>query len=1176
MSPKRPSSARRYVTQECFSSFVSSSRLHNVQNLLRRPNDSENQQHPDAVLSIMGIDSRYNDGCKDLINYLLFGFFDVRKTEIESSGYDEETIDDLVILVKKDSVHVYCNPINYHYLLPYIGSWQNLQIHCMTEEEYEDDEAAEIFKIKSFIEMNQNCQKIGIPYTTYGHYQQFDPFTIEKWPLVQAHGLDEFGAGGFFTMRYEVIDISPQMTSIYSLVDPVSLEGIVTEKLPLFERQCHSIITYIDMIFQEDTTLSDVQEKQVFEPIQSYFNHGRVSSYQMDASPRQPYLMFGSQSTKENLKVAEQGLKKDLNMTVNTAGPSGKAAKHMVFQAVCPRSFICCARTYFFNSGYSPYPIGGASPKAPSPPKSDIELLNQLYQLAIDTVLYIIDIYGCQTASIKECKQLCLQKIKEIAFESKLDHFSFLSDNNHVELSIIALDKFGNKVDLEKNCRISYIKTARLCIYDIPSLEHAGQVLGSVVFSESFVTSSVQFLHADKEVYNSECLVLTKTIPRVVSWAANKRKEELIKQRDSFIMQSLDVYGKLLVDGETVQVLGSANNDTPSVGELYVYEKAIILNHCRHGVVVFPKSYVEAIQLYDGESFNKVAILVMIYRHSLQSYLPLQYHTPADNVMFILQPKTRVYKIFYSEVVSLWQTARGGEPQLKQLDQPPESYADTYRYLDMMNNNTTRVKSGKSLVVAKTKLPQLNSFLDHLSASTTNQDIIPSNHLPAILNAKEPSIKLQTEVVVTIVCGIPGSHKENLCKALTNMAKEQSRWVTLKAPFESRNVFDAKELQASLSATVAAAKKRSIRASSGGRKRLRILYIPPGFVDLPKAVYAIQNHPDAAIASQLSIGAVTTCIDPINMYIANRLTMPKLLNQCAEGWVNNVLFTSCTEPKDPNLARAQQLIRAVNSDVAFIIAHHGEVTRSPDAELILSETAFQDASAIRARHHNPDRCIIPSSLTIPVMDEIVLTFRKPLEKAKFVNKLHSLKANLNHYPFTGNIYAVRAKVTFTDLDKQIEVQHVTLSGYLSMIPINDSPIIHPPTACSPPNMRSNGDSEDVKDPNCAVFTGCGLSEQLLKDWLRSCAKQKPVKKVLRAKSNLTKQELKNIHTKHHLDALPEGWFYNGCQYVSMAGEKNSVHPNMGSFIENYIVKANESIEVFNNMIDKEHFYDLFA
>ncbi len=32
---------------------------------------------------------------------------------------------------------------------------------------------------------------------------------IEKWPLVQAYGLDVFGQG-FFTLKHEVTDINPE------------------------------------------------------------------------------------------------------------------------------------------------------------------------------------------------------------------------------------------------------------------------------------------------------------------------------------------------------------------------------------------------------------------------------------------------------------------------------------------------------------------------------------------------------------------------------------------------------------------------------------------------------------------------------------------------------------------------------------------------------------------------------------------------------------------------------------------------------------------------------------------------------------------------------------------------------------------------------------------------------
>lgn len=44
-------------------------------------------------------------------------------------------VPDIVVIVKAESVHLYCNPISYPLLLPYIAHWRNLHIHCLNKEE---------------------------------------------------------------------------------------------------------------------------------------------------------------------------------------------------------------------------------------------------------------------------------------------------------------------------------------------------------------------------------------------------------------------------------------------------------------------------------------------------------------------------------------------------------------------------------------------------------------------------------------------------------------------------------------------------------------------------------------------------------------------------------------------------------------------------------------------------------------------------------------------------------------------------------------------------------------------------------------------------------------------------------------------------------------------------------
>ena len=37
------------------------------------------------------------------------------------------------------------------------------------------------------------------------------------------------GSGGFFTMKYEVEDLSESLISVYQLLDPVAMESVITE-----------------------------------------------------------------------------------------------------------------------------------------------------------------------------------------------------------------------------------------------------------------------------------------------------------------------------------------------------------------------------------------------------------------------------------------------------------------------------------------------------------------------------------------------------------------------------------------------------------------------------------------------------------------------------------------------------------------------------------------------------------------------------------------------------------------------------------------------------------------------------------------------------------------------------------------------------------------------------------
>lgn len=198
----------------------------------------------------------------------------------------------------------------------------------------DNEEKAEEFKILSFISMVEGCNCLGIPYgvPTPGDQQPcFDPFVLEKWPLIQAFALEGFGSGGFFTMKYKVSDVTQELEQIYGLLDPVSVETLIKETLPLFERHCKSILTNVDA--ESPTELLKVTESSLSEPIVSYFTHGHIVDRSSDKSSlegSQPFVLLGAHSTRKNMHSCGKNANFNNNTAIGNGGINGTTAKHMV------------------------------------------------------------------------------------------------------------------------------------------------------------------------------------------------------------------------------------------------------------------------------------------------------------------------------------------------------------------------------------------------------------------------------------------------------------------------------------------------------------------------------------------------------------------------------------------------------------------------------------------------------------------------------------------------------------------------------------------------------------------------------------------------------------------------------------------------------------------------------
>lgn len=803
-------------------------------------------------------------------------------------------------------------------------------------------------------------------------------------------------------------------------------------------------------------------------------------------------------------------------------------------------------------------------------------LLSQIYTAVVEAVLAGIECYA-KTSTESKAKEAAEQMLMSVLDSLHLTQMK-TALRSKVAFQIQAVNNHGRVTPLNNEDSLSLIKTASMMVFDIPDLLTGRGCLGSVVFSESFLTSQIHVKEKDGSI-NSETshIILTAAIPRYASWLVEDSDVKLSEKAQQILKEDKSFLGTLLTGDDGAYIYSSNPQAMPAEGKLYFFSDGILFCDPHHGSISISKDHINSISLYDGDSTGIVAALFVDFKSSLLAHLPIEFHTQDNFLMIAVFPKTKIYKAFYSQVFSSWQNQTNSGLSLRVVQEEFLSVEQKRLHSSVQKLfSSLSFPSGERCNELKISaaLPELERFMQHFAVSSVSREPVMSAHLPILLQQSEtiPDSRAESDkVVITIITGLPGCRSSDLCSFLITFHKEHGRWLVYRQTMDSPECFSAAHFQRYLSGVLEAQQKHSIRQSTYARKSKRLLVVLQGYTDVIDVVQALQTHPDPDVKSSFIIGAVNTCVEPLSCYIEHRLLFPKFLDQCSQGLVSNVIFTShATEQRHPLLMQLQSLIRAANPAVSFILAENGVVTRNEDIELILSESSFSNPQKIRARY-----LMYPgwyegkygAGSVFPPMVQICVWFSRPLEKTRFVTKCKAIKSLLKPSPFSGNIYHIMGKVKFSDSDKVIEVCHNTSSNSLSLVPVQEGP--------TPPDSRNDSRDCSGQQEYFLVFIGCSLKEEDIKDWLRETAKQKPQRKALKTRGMLTLQEIKNIHVKRHLDPLPAGYFYNGTQFVNFFGDKMDYHPLMDQFMNDYLEEANREIEKYNRELEEQEYHDLF-
>ncbi|KAI9996013.1 hypothetical protein PInf_013191 [Phytophthora infestans] len=96
------------------------------------------------------------------------------------------------------------------------------------------------------------------------------------------------------------------------------------------------------------------------------------------------------------------------------------------------------------------------------------------------------------------------------------------------------------------------------------------------------------------------------------------------------------------------------------------------------------------------------------------------------------------------------------------------------------------------------------------------------------------------------------------------------------------------------------------------------------------------------------------------------------------------------------------------------------------------------------------------------------------------------------------------------------------------------------------------------------ITGLGLNAEKLRDHLLNCyAHAEASPSQIRSKASITLDEKREIQRQHAMDPLPDGYMFDGTNYVDFFGGRYEFHPCIAQFIDEYITAVNDDRKATN-------------
>ena len=267
-------------------------------------------------------------------------------------------LEDSVLVLKRDSVKIYCNPKTRNGFVRLTKGCSNVELLCQSRFDYGvDGDEDEAFKIGSFVRMTEGVE-LALVAINADPKRQIP--VIEQWPIVQAYAIeDERGGGGrgFFTMRVRVrASLALMQRRLLSPLDSQAVSTVFSKHVSMLRDQWDDMLTALRSA--GPARRAKLTPGEVSDGMVTFYEYGLSSVPGQPGAPKDEHKVCGPRRSARVL-FGESGTRAlgGGGVAKAPASPIGDAL-HMVARATEPISGISVTRTYLLSNTYSCWKAG--------------------------------------------------------------------------------------------------------------------------------------------------------------------------------------------------------------------------------------------------------------------------------------------------------------------------------------------------------------------------------------------------------------------------------------------------------------------------------------------------------------------------------------------------------------------------------------------------------------------------------------------------------------------------------------------------------------------------------------------------------------------------------------------------------------------------------------------------